>query len=328
MISFLSKERTVALRGVLALMVLICHLHARVELFSNSILGTLFTAFGYLAVSVFFFLSGYGLTESYKKDNLAINNFHKTKIFPFFLICCVAILIYTIRDLLCADFDVFVFFQSFFIGKTIVDNGWYLQVQLLLYILFYIAFRFVSKRKLICISLFILGYIIACYLFKLSSTWYESIICFALGVFVSQYRCNFIKMLNKKRAILLSVVCLFVLFVITLYFGNKAILGYPIKIIVKIISTVCFTLFVVIIISTIKIDNFILTFLGKISLEIYILQGLFLNFYKNVIVISNDWLYILITMISVIVAAFVAHPVFEKINRIGKVKNKTYKAIK
>ena len=77
MISFLSKERTVALRGILALMVLICHLHARVELFSNSILGTLFASFGYLAVAVFFFLSGYGLTESYKKDNLTINNFHK-----------------------------------------------------------------------------------------------------------------------------------------------------------------------------------------------------------------------------------------------------------
>lgn len=322
MISFLSKERTLALRGLLALMVLICHLHGRVKLFSNSILGTLFTAFGYLAVSVFFFLSGYGLTENYEKDNLAINKFHKTKIFPFFLICCIAILIYTLRDLLSGSFDLVVFIQSFFIGKTIVDNGWYLQTQLLLYILFYVVFRFIAKRKLLNISLFVLLYIIACYCFQLSSTWYESVVCFVLGVFVSQYKCKFVNILNKKRMIFLSCVCVFILFIITLYFGNKAVFGYPIRIIVKMISAVSFTLLVVMIISTIKINNVITTFLGKISLEIYILQGLFLNIYKNVIIISNDWIYIVVTMVSVVVVSFVAHPVFAKINRIGKVKNK------
>ena len=325
MISFLSKERTLALRGLLALMVLICHLHGRVKLFSNSILGTLFTAFGYLAVSVFFFLSGYGLTENYEKDNHAINKFHKTKIFPFFLICCIAILIYTLRDLLSGSFDLVVFIQSFFIGKTIVDYGWYLQTQLLLYILFYIAFGFVTKRKLLSISLFVLVYVIACYCFKLSSTWYESVICFVLGVVVSQYKCKFVNFLNKKRTILLSSICVFILFIVTLYFGNKAILSYPIRVIVKMISSVSFTLLVVMFIAIIKVDNAITTFLGKISLEIYILQGLILNIYKNVIIISNDWIYIVVTMVSVVVVSFVAHPVFAKINRIGKVKNKILK---
>ena len=61
LVDYLSRNTTNSLKGVMALMVLLCHLHGRVQLFSNSILGTLFTAFGYLAVSGFFFLSGYGL---------------------------------------------------------------------------------------------------------------------------------------------------------------------------------------------------------------------------------------------------------------------------
>lgn len=320
MISFLSKDRTLALRGVLALMVLICHLHARVKLFSNSIFGTLFTAFGYLAVSAFFFLSGYGLNESYKKDNRTIKTFPKTKILPFFLICCFAILIYALRDLLSGNFDLAVFFHSFLIGKTIVDFGWYLQTQLLLYILFYIVFRFISKGKVLYVSIFILLYVIVCYFFQMSSTWYESVPCFGLGIIVSQHKSKFTDFLGEKKKVILGGLCLFVIFVVTLYLGNKAILYFPIRIIVKMISAVCFTLLTVILLAVIKVDNFITTFLGKISLEMYILQGLFLNIYKNVIVISNDWLYIIATIISVIVISFVAHPVFAKINSIGRAK--------
>lgn len=42
----LSKNETKCIKGILVCMVLLSHLSARVELFSQSVLGTIFSAFG------------------------------------------------------------------------------------------------------------------------------------------------------------------------------------------------------------------------------------------------------------------------------------------
>lgn len=83
----LERDTTICMRGIFACMVLFSHIHGRVSLFSTSLLGTMFSAFGYLAVSGFFLLSGYGLYEQYqKKGTPYAKQFPQKNILPFYIV--------------------------------------------------------------------------------------------------------------------------------------------------------------------------------------------------------------------------------------------------
>lgn len=307
------------LKGILACMVLICHMHARVSLFSSNILGPIFTAFGYLSVSVFFFLSGYGLKEAASKKEHYVSNFPKKKLLPFFCICCFTILIYFIRDICVGDdVNILTLMQSFFFGNTIVDNGWYLQTQLLFYIIFYLAYNFVKNKKSFALLFIIVLYCIFCAIAKLSTTWYEASLCFPLGILYSEYKDKINFILFKNKIIhLISILCVLIVFIITLFFGNKPFLNECFRIPLKLISSVFFCLLVLTIISLINIRNPITEFLGKLSLEIYLLQGIFLNLFKKQLIIDNDWVYIICVAVCTLLLAFLFHPIYKSIGNIG-----------
>lgn len=63
---YLSKENTKALKGIFAVFVLWHHLYQYSALITGTVIGIVFQAMGYLSVGMFFFLSGYGLTTSYR----------------------------------------------------------------------------------------------------------------------------------------------------------------------------------------------------------------------------------------------------------------------
>lgn len=313
------------LKGILACMVLICHLHARVSLFSTNILGTIFTAFGYLAVSVFFFLSGYGLHESSANQKNYIEHFPKKKLLPFFLICAFTILIYLSRDILVGnDINAISVLQSFLFGGTIVDNGWYLQSQLLFYLIFYILYKFVKSSKacglnIIMVFVFIF-YCIICATLKMPTTWYEAGLCFPLGALYSQYKEKINSTCFKRKNFIVFFICIFAMFILALFLGNKQILITPLRIFVKIVSSLLFCVLCVMTVLTINIKNIVTSFFGKISLEIYVLQGIFLNLFKKTIIIKNDILYIAIVIICTILSSLLLHPVYERISKIAKNK--------
>ena len=64
--SFLNKDNCINLRGVMAICIILCHV--LLEIPSEDLgLSKVFFHCGYLCVSVFFFLSGYGLYVSQQK---------------------------------------------------------------------------------------------------------------------------------------------------------------------------------------------------------------------------------------------------------------------
>ena len=311
-----------SLKGIFACMVLLCHLHARVSLFSSNILGTLFSAFGYLAVSGFFFLSGYGLQESLTSKTNYIKYFPKKKIFPFFLVCSFTILIYLFRDILVGqNIHIISLLQSFLFGKTIVDNGWYLQTILLFYIIFYLFNKFINMSKInrvasnIILIFVFASYSLFCFIFKMSTTWYEASLCFPLGILYSQNKEKINLFVFKRKHTVVLFVFIFVGFILTLFLGNKQILIMPIRTSIKMISSLFFCVLSIILALTINIKNVVTSFLGKISLEIYLLQGIFLNLFKKQFIIENDILYIFIVLTFTILFSLLFHPLYKRINK-------------
>lgn len=319
---FLSEKGTKSIKGILASMVLISHIHGRIDLFDHSVLGTIFSAFGYLAVSTFFFLSAIGLHERYMQSGKTyITGFFSKKILPYYVMCCVVILIYLIRDLLKDGTTQWVvLLQSFFIGKTVVDMGWYLQAQLLLYVIFWIGFACFSKGRIWCIIAMLIAYCVVCSVAGLSTTWYEGILCFPLGLVCAKYKHKIVSFLKKPIRMIASAIGLMVVFLVTLWFGNRQILPEGFRICVKMLSTFSFNGLVIITASCISINNPITMFLGKYSFEIYVLQGLLLNGLRPVI--QNDWVYIFVAAAGVIMLSLAAHPLFGIVCQLATVKVK------
>lgn len=315
---YISLNTSAAFKGIFTVMVLLSHLKASVTLFNIGILGTALSAFGYLGVSGFFFLSGYGLCTSYRtKKEGYINTLLQRKWLPLYLINILFILLYTLRDVLCYRFvSRFKLMQSFFIFKTVVDKGWYIQVQCLLYLVFFAAFKFFKSDRLKILITFILSavYIAVCGLLGLDSTWYETVICFGLGVLYSYT--------SYKRIFggLLLKIFTPVLFLIALYLGNVRLLPDVFRIFIKIISA---GLFCCILLLTARCINFRfkpLELIGKYSLEIYLTQGLFLNLFHDTFVIKNEIAYILCVLLGTLILSLALHPVITKIRNIKLLK--------
>ena len=69
---YLSLDKALSYRGIFAITIVLYHMS---QILDKGMLFHQFTRMGYLAVSVFFFLSGYGLMLSYKRSDKYKNHF-------------------------------------------------------------------------------------------------------------------------------------------------------------------------------------------------------------------------------------------------------------
>ena len=129
---YLGVKSTTGLKGFLALGIVFHHLSQWVttgEEFSN------FSYMGTYIVSVFFFLSGYGLyiqnerKEGYL-DNFLVKRLSKILI-PFIAISSIY-LIY--RSLNGQELTISFFVNLFKKGSTVIYNGWFVNIIILIYI--------------------------------------------------------------------------------------------------------------------------------------------------------------------------------------------------
>ena len=180
----LKKEKTETLKGLFSLAVLLCHVCSRSGVGANWGLGPIYTAMGFLSVSVFFSLSGYGLAFCYENKAGYLQTFFRNRVVPLYVLSVFFIALYAIlKWVLLGSIEVNQIISSFFIGNTVVSNGWYLQVILLFYILFFVIYSrnisIVSKKIYMFASIAV--YIIISVMVGLSSTWWECALCFFLG---------------------------------------------------------------------------------------------------------------------------------------------------
>ena len=284
-------------------------------------IGICFQAAGYLSVACFFFLSGYGLYASYQEKGIAyIKNFFKKTIVPFYCIILLFTVIYFGEEFLIGQtLTTEVLLKSFTFGGTVIKNGWYLQVQLLLYLFFFITFLTIKDGKQ-CIILIISECLLFCffmYVLGYSSTWYESIFSFATGMIWRELDLHYMKSPSNKTVFF--VCALEFILVCFTFVGSYLIDNNIAMLILKMASAVFFVALIETAINLISVENRITRWLGKFSMEIYIVQGIFLTlFHSQLINITNQYIYILVVTVTTIGAAVLFHPVTRKIYSIAR----------
>lgn len=253
------KERryTTALKGIAIIIIMLGHL--------SGTWTNIFTPFGGIGVALFLLLSGYGLSESYKRNKL--NRFWQKRFsrvwIPYFII---------ITLLFCF------WYSDYFLLDYILDiiciktSYWYIGFMIRCYIVFWISYKFLYKYRL-----YILFFYGITTIFYMSGTSGEQPLSFFVGVLFSEksIKLDGNKFTSWKYIILFLIIgALFLAVKQTSWFRvfvQDAGLIIPTNIIQSFIK-LPLALFIMMVMVHIKClhRNVLLLFTGMISYELYL----------------------------------------------------------
>ena len=318
---YMSKEYTKCMRGILAILVVFHHLYQYSGLVSNRYIGLILQTTGSLCVAMFFFYSGYGLLLSSRSEKY-IDTFLRKRFIPLYSFYVVLIILYTLWTLLLEKHvSLLAVLQSFFIGGTVVTNGWYLQATFFAYLMFYFCFKFFKKpiAQISSFGIVLFIYIILCICFGLDITWYQTIPCMVFGMIYCLQKNNIDVFFKKFSWLILgsSFILFSICFLLSKYSGVDVIFD-----ILYSILFVCVGITLsYILCDTPLILNKFFDWAGKYSLEIYVSHGFFLRLIR-LGYIENKLLYIVVVIVGTVLTSIIMGKLrtfiimcFQKINK-------------
>lgn len=317
---YLGLESSKALRGIMAVAIIFHHISEKAQ---GGVLFPFLVHLGYLIVAVFFFLSGYGLFLSYnKKGEDYLKEFWKSRILSLVVIYLLFTAGYTIWSFVRGNqLTAIDILKSFVNGEPIAINSWYITVQILLYIVFWISFKIKTKNVNINILFVTILTGILCVAFRLagySSIWYLSNFAFPFGMVWAKNKEKIDTFMSKRyfTSVILS------LGVFTLFSGiplGLSYFGYDIKIVSlvsRFISSTAFVVVLMLILRVIKPSNKIWQKIGDMSLEIYLIHGAV--FWTLKPIIQNDILWTLATVAISLILAYLCNIVSKQVYKLLK----------
>ena len=142
-----------------ALMIILHHLVQTITNFGSVVKGpvTIWNSFGILFTSIFFFFSGFGLYKRYKTGGDYLEGFGRRRILKVLIPFLVTNIVYIC--VFCGG-RISAVWQGFtaIIGAPLLNgNAWYVIELLILYVAFYVFFRFIKSERaaMICLTLFV-----------------------------------------------------------------------------------------------------------------------------------------------------------------------------
>ena len=312
----MTKETSNSFKGVLAIVVMTEHilqyagfrnLFSECPKFVQSVIGSVMEQLGVVSVACFFMLSGYGLRVSVDYGGVAYaRSMFRRKIIPFYGIVLISAIMYFLMFVaIGSPKSVYEFLHSFGFGGTIIVNGWFLQVILVIYLLFAsiysLGIRCLQGGGAVIIVLIIE---VCCIGAGLSRTWYQTLPTFALGFYWNDVATT---KANNPYALLMVAFMLFVIReLLPCQYGS-------LNIVILQVYIVCIASAVFDVANMFSFKNAVVGFLGGLFLEIYICHGLFLKIYSSRLPISNGVLYGMAVFASTIILALAIRPLFRLI---------------
>ena len=322
--NFLSRDTFTSLKGYLALLVLIHHVTQFTNFMAGTSIGYALLLLGHYAVVIFIFMSGYGLFASYEaKGDAYIRQFPKKRLLPFYLTYLFFLIVYIIYELIIGTkISVSDIIFSLTYGKTLLSFGWYLQLTTLLYVAFFLIWRFVKNdtAKILFMWSFVIVLITLSIEFQAPRNNYMPAFSFVIGIMYARHK-ETIKKFAEKHSVISLLISAFVFAAGALAYTlidfrlsdvvNKNAYLFAGVIIIMIITDmaliflamsfccICSKIIPAVIINPVS------SFLGQYSLEIYAVQGLVLRIFYQII--KNQVLYAILSAAAVIFLAVVTH---------------------
>lgn len=299
-------QRTLPLRAVLALLIVIHHISYVLAPHHLRIIRS-FPEWGAVVVGVFFFITGYGLMVSFQRKGKGyLHGFllHRMrKLLPPFLLAMIGWL--SFLTMLSGN-NAFLSFAGLVKGDTPLPNTWFVFAIVLFYLSFYVAARLTPNPR--HVNLILWGcstlYIIFILQMGWGSWWYSSVYALNVGF---TYACMEPKIKQRLQStpwfLPASLACIG----LTLYATMK-VQGYlpDSYLVCRSIANCLVPIFVVLTVYSLgMLKNRVLDFLGRISYEIYLVHGcciMYLWGYSE-----RWWLFILLIYTASVFTAWLLH---------------------
>ena len=241
-----------------------------------------------------FFISGYGLMHQYLHKADYIETFPRKRLgallTPYIIVLLVWCTIYVVyyRSVT----PLMKQFAALTGGGTVVPYSWYVLLILLMYIVFYFAARR-SKRRMdgghgiiITSTAFCVLWMTVAYLLEFPRWWYNTCLCFALGLTWARYRENVETFLRKGRRSCFCFVLSLIIFALSFGYrcislerpGAFSVLPHALIALLElgfaIIEPVSFVICLVLILRRFTLVNKVSSYIGSLSYEIYLTHGI------------------------------------------------------
>ena len=296
-LSVFSKEQVEVLRGGMSIAIVAFHLSC----YTKSWLS-LFSNWGAPIVSIFYFISGYGLMYSkMHKGYKYMSNFLERRILCSLLVPFA--IVWLINSVLVGNWQVnnlyTEFVDLFKLGKTSLPFSWYVFSILFFYLMFFLTAK--SKHIIVVSFIYTILYIALTYYLGYERRWYISALAFPLGLFY----CKIEKQVhvlwndNFKYYVTVPICVLFLTFIVISKNEMMFLLAY-----------ICIQIIVVCLFAKLNVNNTCLAFIGSYSYEIYLCHGVCMMFLRsNNVYIRSDIRYIISTYILTFFMAFLVKSV-------------------
>ena len=308
----MTRANSLYFRGLLSLVVVFHHIARHLyfsgELVFSDVLFEQFGKVGYLAVSVFFFFSGYGLmTNLYQKQEQYLNSFLSkrcsTVVLPYLIVALMTWVVEaTLNHKIIGVYD---FLKYLVVDKVIVKNGWYVVELIFIYIGFWVIASYFDNVR--SVKILLLCYNVALAMMTIilgyESCWYTSLLSFNVGTLLANEKKERYFFISRKQQVIifLAIVFFFIL-------GHKV--SIPIGCFA--VCNISGGLFCILLFEFWRKYTFrkasVMYKLGAFSYETYLIHGLImLAIRSNTLYIHSKWAFCLITVFFTLLLAYLFH---------------------
>ncbi|MBR2384919.1 MAG: acyltransferase [Clostridia bacterium] len=315
---YMGKSQTCALKGLFAVIIVFSHLRGYISLPSNiynDAFSYTINFIGQLMVALFFFYSGFGIMKSYEKNNDYQKGFIKKRVVKVLVEFDVAVLLYLILSLIIGSYYDWSNYVFCWIGwKSIGNSNWFVFVILLLYVITYLSFFVIKRVKDIKKPLYlaiittILSFsaIIVLRFVAEGSWWYDTILCYAFGMWFALIKENFDAFIKRGKKEHWGTIAVVTVLFVALYFIAGRINPFAIT---YNMCACAFCLLITVLTTKVKLDNVILKWLGIHSFAIYVLQRIPMIVLHKV-GIANPYVFSIIAIIITMIMAYAFVKIF------------------
>lgn len=268
---------------------------------------------GQLVVVTYLFYSGYGIMESIKKKGLTyVKGMPVNRLFKLWYHFALAICLYIVtRILVNGKFNLKNTLLAFTGYTSIGNSNWYMFVTFVMYIIIIISFLvFKKSQKLSLISTLVLtvAFLYAEYKVGLPDRFFNTAICFPVGMIFSVVKPKIDKILMKNDVIwCIVVVALAGGITVFSHIRNNLIIYYE-------LLSVFFAMFITLLLMKVSIKSTVLDWFGSHIFSFFILQRIPMILLSKLAPNCSALVFIGCSFICTVAAATIFDAVTEKLD--------------
>ena len=315
---YCSHKNTTTVNAIFSILIFLSHAVSYVEL--NNTFDEPYLAIrkflGQGVVVTYLFYSGYGImTSILKKKHDYVKSLPFNRLFKTWLHFAIIIVIFIIVSLIVGrDYDIGRYLIAFTGLKSIGNSCWYMFVTFALYILVFLGFILFKKSQkigLVVTVLLIVGFVfVEKNVMKLDVIFYDTILCFPLGMIFAVVKPFVDKILMKNDIIWTIAMC--GIFTVFMYFAlnrretlNHLILFYA-----------CFPLVITVLAMKLNIKSSILDWFGNHIFSFFMLQRIPMMLLEYLGLNRNSYFFIAVSFFAAVVLSTIFDECMEKLDKV------------